>query len=161
MRIYLFRHGEKEQSFVSNPGLTLRGKSQALNISKAAEQGQFQKPDRIYSSPKIRALQTLQPLAETFMLDLYPIDDLEERHSSEPASLFSQRVQNYLQWVGTQTGVIYLCTHLDWIEEALAFIPSDSDLGHEKYHVWGSAQFMEFDVQDGIWHLLQFGRIET
>lgn len=160
MQILLFRHAERENTGVENPPLSARGQKQAQMLGLRFQSGAFPRPLKIFVSPKIRTHQTLQPLAELAGTDLQLTPELDERQNSESAAQFIQRVRRFLTFLEKQTGVIYLCTHLDWIEEALIAISSSEDLLSEKYQAWAPAQFIEFDVQDGLWHVHASGRIE-
>ena len=61
--VYLVRHGEAAASWgeSNDPGLSSLGKTQAIN---AADELSELKPIQIISSPKLRALETAQPLAK-------------------------------------------------------------------------------------------------
>lgn len=85
--------------------------------------------------------------------------DLDERQSSETIEQFQKRIKKFIQSCESQTGVIYLCSHLDWIEEACYLIPSETDLMQEKYQAWQPCTYMDFDVQDGLWLLNSFGSV--
>jgi broad specificity phosphatase PhoE len=67
--VYLVRHGEAAASWgeSTDPGLSALGKTQAINIG--TELGQLT-PINIISSPKLRAIETAQPLAELWSVDI-------------------------------------------------------------------------------------------
>jgi len=67
--VYLVRHGEAAASWgeSDDPGLSSLGKIQAINA--ADELSQLQ-PLKIISSPKRRAIETAQPLAELWHVDI-------------------------------------------------------------------------------------------
>ena len=67
--VYLVRHGEAAASWgeSTDPGLSALGKTQAINIG--TELGQLT-PINIISSPKLRAIETAQPLAELWSIDI-------------------------------------------------------------------------------------------
>jgi broad specificity phosphatase PhoE len=159
MRIYLFRHADKERSSTNNPPLSFQGLSQAKAIVKLVETGVLQKPEILMSSPKIRAIQTLTPLAETYQLRVKETEFLDERKHSESVDAFLNRVRSLLSRLESQPGVTYLVTHYDWIEAALIAISCDTDLTKTRYQGWPPAQYMEFEITDGVWQLLQFGSV--
>ncbi|MFN7727877.1 MAG: SixA phosphatase family protein [Bdellovibrio sp.] len=160
MQIFLFRHAERENSGAGNPPLSARGLKQARELAKLRESGAFPPAGKVLVSPKIRTQQTFAPLAESLELQLAMTPELDERLSSESASQFASRVKRFLGYLERQTGVLYVCTHLDWLEEAMIVIPSDTDLLAEKFQTWAPAQFIEFDVREGLWQVLKSGRIE-
>lgn len=159
MQIHLFRHAERENTGIENPPLSKRGKEQATALRAAIEKGVLSKPGRLYVSPKLRAQQTFLPVAEGLGVEMQMTPELDERQNSESGSQFSARVRRFLGFLEKQTGVLYVCTHLDWIEEALINIPSPEDLLSEKYQAWAPAQFIEFEVQEGLWIIHRSGRI--
>ncbi len=67
MKLYVVRHGETALNAqnrvcgISNGALTIKGKEQAERLAVELSDVQF---DCIFSSPQIRALQTVQPIAE-------------------------------------------------------------------------------------------------
>jgi phosphohistidine phosphatase SixA len=111
----------------------------------------FPQPSKLLASPKNRALQTLQPLAEHTRLPLQIFLDLDERSSAENADNFSKRVKKTLDLLSHYGGVVYIVTHLDWLEESLIHIPCDSNLLTPQYHSWSPGQGIEFEIIDGLW----------
>lgn len=103
---------------------------------------------------------TFANVSEAFRLDLTSSRELDERQNSESPLQFTKRVKNFLTFISSQTGTVYLCSHLDWIEEALREIPGDTDLLQDKYQHWAPGQFMTFEVTSQLWHLGKFGSIE-
>lgn len=160
MQIYLFRHAERENSGQGNPPLSSRGFKQAQELARQQAAGLFTKPGKLLVSPKVRTQQTFSPLAESLGVELVMTPELDERLSSENASQFAARVKRFLAYLERQSGVIYVCSHLDWIEEAMIAIPSDTDLLAEKFQAWAPAQYTEFDVREGLWLVLKTGRVE-
>ena len=147
----MFRHAERENSGSSNPPLSARGLQQAQKLVEEIDLTILPRPTKLLSSPKLRAQQTFQQIENHFGIPLQVHPDLDERQSSEPAELFTRRVQRFLNSFPGQAGVIYFVSHLDWIEEALRLIPADADLLHDRYQSWLPAQSLEFEYQDGIW----------
>jgi broad specificity phosphatase PhoE len=163
VKAFLFRHAEKElgQNFISrnNPGLSPAGHKQAQSIVKLftelEKQDPLTRPEVIISSPKIRAVQTLTPLAEKFGIKIQLSEELFERHSTENAQEFLTRVKNFIEWLPSLNKTTCIVTHFDWIEDAMVAIPCDSDLNSAEHHHWSPAQSMEFKIEDELWHLLQ------
>ena len=164
-KVFIFRHAERENTGTDNPPLSLRGHSQALALVRMINERSFAKPTRLFCSPKLRAVQTLFPCAQSFSLPLTERRELDERQTTENASQFSQRIQTQLSWLESSGGhsqspVTFVVSHLDWIEEALTFIPSDTDLLKTEYQAWSPLQFLGFEISDGLWKLSQQGRVE-
>jgi broad specificity phosphatase PhoE len=160
MQIVLFRHAEKDLAGGSNPPLSRRGLAQAQKLIELVKIKTLPRPSKLLTSPRLRAQMTLSPLAETMDIDFQITPELDERIQGETSDQFSKRVQRFLRQIENQTGLIFLCSHLDWIEEALREIRSDQDLLNERYASWPSCQYMSFQVQDRLWHLENFERIQ-
>ena len=159
MQIFLFRHAERENTGTENPPLSSRGHGQAQELAQQLRKKNFPAAQKIFVSPKIRTHQTFIPFADAIGIELTMTPELDERQNSETGSQFTTRVRRFLSFLERQNGVIFVCTHLDWIEEAMIAIPSETDLLSEKYQAWSPAQFLEFDIQEGLWHVLRAGRI--
>jgi hypothetical protein len=84
---------------------------------------------------------------------------LTELHDGEPRKHMSERIQKFISYLEKQTGVIFLCSHFDWIEEFLIQVPCDQDLF--RYGSWAPGQYMVFEIQEGLWHLEKHGRIDA
>lgn len=159
MRVVLFRHAERENSGSADPGLSKKGCQQALSLAKDFQTLHLPNPTRILVSPKRRSQQTFQPLSETTGKSSVIDKSLDERQTSETAGQFESRVFQFLESLSDQVGNCYICTHLDWIEEALLRIHSDTDLLQARYQTWAPGQYMLFRVEENLWHLEEFGRI--
>ena len=156
MKLALFRHAEKE-NISSNPALSPRGLKQSEFLKTLIEKNELPLPQYLWSSPKIRAVQTFQKLSENKSLEIDVMQELEERSSQESSNMFSKRVKNFLQRSSQINGTVFLCTHYDWIEEALIYIPSDTDLSQSRYHSWRPGAFMLFEISNELWHLEKWG----
>lgn len=161
MRVYLFRHAERENSGQADPPLTPHGRQQAREIGKQIESGAWDKPDRLWISPRRRTFETFAPASIAVGVSTQIMPELDERQSAENGAQFTQRVRKLLGETVQTPGVTYLCTHLDWIEEAMIAIPSPEDLLALQHQIWSPAQHMVFDVEDGLWHLRRQGGVLT
>lgn len=165
MRVYLLRHGERQNSrsltSQSDPGLSARGLKQAEAIAAKVSKGDWDQPDRVLCSPRLRSQLTLSPLSIQSSCNLQILTALDERTSEETAAQFTNRVRKFLHDLESLPGVNYLCSHLDWIEEAMISIPSSADLLKSQYHIWEPGSFMVFDLVDGIWEFRKAGGIQA
>ncbi len=159
MQLLLFRHAERANSGTADPTLSSRGLAQAEALGERLTQKILPAPTRMLVSPKTRSRQTFEPAAAKLRLELQMMPELNERQKSETAPQFTERVRRFLAFLERQNGILYACTHLDWIEEALLAIPSNEDLLAEKHQAWVPAQFLEFDLQEGLWFVVNSGRI--
>lgn len=159
MRILIFRHAERENSGASNPPLSSRGLKQAEKLAELIATDKLPKPTKLWASPRLRSQQTLAPAQNNFAVEMQIQKDLDERQSSETVEQFQKRIKKFIQTCESQSGVIYICSHLDWLEEACYLIPSETDLMQEKYQAWSPCSYMDFEVQDGLWTLFEFGSV--
>ena len=156
MRALIFRHAEKDNLAALDPVLSLRGQKQAAQILHMVQNNLLPKPQRLFASPKARAQQTFTPLAKSLSLEILTVPELNERQASESGEQFERRVKQFLLKIEALPGTNYCVTHLDWIEEALIKIQSDTDLLESQYQQWAPAQSMEFEIHDGLWSLVKF-----
>lgn len=163
MKVYLFRHGQKNSLPYEDPDLTALGHQQATLLAEFIRLGNLLQGTRFLSSPRLRAQNTLKPAAVLCERRLQIVTDLDQKTAQETSELFRARIQHLLlslEKKHSAEDVIYLCSHHDWIEEALSLIPADTDLLESRYWSWRPAQYMLFDVRDGLWHLKTFNRID-
>jgi broad specificity phosphatase PhoE len=163
MKVYLFRHGQKDSLPFEDPDLTSFGHQQANKLAELIRNGDLLKGTQFLASPRKRAQSTLRPAATLCQAPLQVASDLDQRTSFENADVFRARIQqtlNSLEKKFSTNDVIYLCSHHDWIEESLSVIPADTDLLDPRYWSWRPAQYMHFEVQDGLWILKTFNRVE-
>ncbi len=155
MQILLFRHAEKQFSHSEDPPLSARGMNQALKLAELVLQKDLPLPTKIFASPKQRAVQTLQPLAQKTGIQLQIMNELDEKTSSEHAEVFSKRVKRWVdQFEKPQQpplGVVYVVSHLDWLMESMIHIHSDTNLNTPIFQNWAPAQGLEFEVIDKLW----------
>lgn len=163
MKVYLFRHGQKNSLPFEDPDLTAFGHQQAQKLADLILSGDLLKGTQFLASPRVRAQSTLRPASLICQTSLQIVSDLDQRTSYESAEAFRARINQSLHSLEkkfAKNDVIYLCSHHDWIEESLSLIPADTDLLDSRYWSWRPAQYMHFDVVDGLWHLKHFNRIE-
>ena len=108
MKIYLFRHAEKASPFHPNPGLSEQGEQQAVRLLERVHSAELPRPTELWVSPKKRARQSFQPLADGLQLSLQVIDDLDEKHTGEDRSDFRERISLVFDKAANSSGVIYL-----------------------------------------------------
>jgi len=162
MKMILFRHAEKTSDGTSNPKLSPRGREQAEKLSEEVSAKKLPKPQVLLVSPRSRAQETFAVLSQKSGVALKVTDLLDERKPEESSADFRRRVQELLvliQMDYQDNDCVYLCTHFDWIEEFLTVVESSTDLLQNKYHHWGSGQWMWFE-KDDLWNLMKFDQIK-
>lgn len=154
MLVYIFRHAHKSSSPWDNPPLSSNGFEQAVGLVEDIDSERLPPPTMLLCSPKLRAVQSFQTLSQAHGLELKIHSALDERQSHESANNFKQRVSDFLNELNRadwQKEAIFICTHLDWIEDALILIPSSEDLLGLNH--WSPSGYAGFEVQDGLWKL--------
>lgn len=161
MKLLLLRHAERESLSQSNPLLTARGVKQAEALQNLVQSGRIPPPHKLWASPKIRTQMTLAAVSKAHGLNVQIRGELDERMHPESPKDFRLRVGKFLQYCAHQEGTHFLCTHLDWVEVAMLEIASDTDLLQAKFQHWHPGQYMYFSVQEGLWHLEDFGGLDA
>ena len=159
MKLYLFRHAEKASLFHDDPVLNENGMQQAIALLEKVQKQELPKPTQLWVSPRVRAHQSFQKLSEGIQVPLQIFQDLDEKMSGENRHEFRDRVDRFLTKAGEQDGVLFICSHYDWLEESLQLIASDTDLMHEIHSHWGSLQYMALDKKDTIYEFIESKRI--
>jgi broad specificity phosphatase PhoE len=172
MKVVILRHATRSPSGMGDSPLNSVGLLQARKLATEclSPLGPLPTPTHLWASPKKRAQQTLTPLSETSGVALKTESRLDERHQSESMQDFTQRIRAVLAEVGQLSPApetcVYLCTHLDWLEEAMPLIDSDMT-ENEMAMPFSTAEFRIFrlgsqDDQPGsmLWQLKTRGRAE-
>lgn len=122
--LVLIRHGHRDNSRRElDNGLDEKGREQAKSI-KRFFMSRFAQDDLkgglwIVSSPKIRCVETLQPLAKALdrTVDVHP--GLDEQGPREAGSGIEARVQNFLaEWKRSESDITVVSSHGDWLPMA-------------------------------------------
>lgn len=160
MDLILLRHAEKE-FFGGDPFLSDRGREQARRLP--IEWGAPAVASvSLISSPKRRALETLQPLAEAWGRNVVVDAALDERRPGESGADFSTRVRRSIEsFEAAPPGeLLVLCSHLDWIEEFRLALACVEDLTRYPYDHWPSSQSLHLSREgtDRPWTVTRLGR---
>ena len=136
-----------------------------MHLKEAVEKGLLPRPTQLIASPKIRAVQTLSPTARFLSLPLVKSDDLDERAANEDMISFKKRISKMIESFFsinsslTSKDVVFLCSHLDWLEEFSNLVPCDTDLHQISGFQWDPCAYLIFEIQT-IWHLTNSGAIK-
>lgn len=169
MKLVLFRHGEKQSEWTSDPLLSFKGEQQAKALKEFVHQGILPKPTRLIISPKIRTAMTFSPLALSLPLPLEKSEVLDERSNQEEISDLKKRISQFIENISMQVDpkeneqIIFICSHFDWIEEFLELLPCDSDLIQIPDFRWAPGAYLVFEFNSKVsqvWQLTQKGRLE-
>ncbi len=151
-QLILLRHATRASSFDSDAALSTLGHAQAASAPLLFEAGAEvpsdldkvpAKPDQVFSSPKLRARQTVMPLVQALGISNQIDDRLDERKNDESSVEFEERIRSFLRFIDGSTQTILACTHMDWLEAVLPLM--DSNLNdRELLQPWAAGEFRCF-----------------
>ena len=167
MFVIMLRHATRSNHGLGDCPLSAVGFMQAeLLATLMGGDGPLPVPSKIFSSPKKRALQTLEPTATSVRVVIEQDNRLDERRQSESAMEFSDRVQSFLDELSMSidgpsstdqdNGCVLFCTHFDWLE--LAVVLLDGELSElERSGSWAAGEFRVFQIIGGTWKFVGGG----
>lgn len=158
MKLILLRHGNRDLSMSSDVGLNQIGKDLAAGFhSRLEPNGDLLLPTQLFASPKKRAQETLTPLSKALGLPLKTDHGLDERQRDETTREFRLRVKKYLELIPSQfesADVVYLCTHADWLEDAMIALPSDIP-SFKAESGFACGEYRAFEFNGEFWRFLK------
>lgn len=162
MYLILIRHGHKTFLPIEDPTLSDKGFSQANELLKLVEKGVLPVPNMCWVSDSQRTYQTVEKIIKHYAVQSEKTDQLSVRHSHESNSEFRNRVAKTIASLDqmalqSHDKVYMLCSHFDWIEEAMSLINCDQNLTSFEYANWAPAQYMVFEIKDGTWSIRNKG----
>jgi broad specificity phosphatase PhoE len=114
-RIFL-RHAHRELFDRSQDnGLSEKGHRQGRKIQEWMKQ-HAPKPEHIFSSPKLRCIETAEYVAELYGLKVQVVPELDEQHPNESDAAFRKRVAEFLNSEKCPPRSVF-CTHGDVLPE--------------------------------------------
>lgn len=106
-------HRNKPKGGEADNGLSAKGRKQARALAKFYTRVFSRKKARIYSSPKIRCVETIEPIAKKIKVSLETLDSLNETPTE------SERLQKvrafHSFWLSSDAPLTLICSHGDWI----------------------------------------------
>ena len=143
MRIILVRHGQAEAKRSRGASdrsrrLVARGRRQAEGLGKVIGVG---RPTRVISSPALRCMETVQPLADRRKVAL----ELSEQLATDAGVAATQLCRQLLQ-SEPDGSVIVLCTHREVLVDLLPRLSKEygRKLGHRPPGAKGGAWILRF-----------------
>jgi broad specificity phosphatase PhoE len=128
-RLVLIRHAHRStEDRTRDNGLSEKGHEQTKRLVKFARERLESDSDsfgkiEFLSSPKKRCRETLGPVADAIKSKVTIEPLLDEHHPGETASLFTSRVQEFLEkWKAQGSDLSVLCSHGDWIPLAVQLL---------------------------------------
>lgn len=118
--LYLLRHGHRDKPYGRefDNGLSPTGRKQAARIKKYFEIKLEDQGVEILSSPKIRCVETVQPLATALGVEVISSEFLTEQdeHEGETSEGLQRRVKQFCrQWRDGDAHCVIASSHGDWL----------------------------------------------
>lgn len=139
------------------------GHAQARALASLVVSGHLPQPTKLTASPKKRARQTLEALqAQSKGLVLNVDDRLDEHRAGETRDQWENRIRSWIKETqkSTSDSVVYICSHLDWLEAAMVLFDSTmSDF--EIASNWSNGSYRIMSFKEGLWHLSATGIIHA
>jgi len=164
MTLILLRHGEKANilSDHAETYLSAKGCLQAISLVRQVELGLLPSPSHLLSSEVERTTETLQPLADRFLIQVLKKKEFDLQDYRESSSQFRVRVTRGLTYLTSfeDEAVVYACSHQDWLHEAMSLISTQEPSNH--LNSWPTARYVIFKVplrQLSGWQLIKEGQI--
>lgn len=130
--LILIRHAHRNKAFgrKADNGISAKGRKQAKALARLYD-GFFGKSEpRLYSSPKLRCIETLGPVAKQCGTE---IEILEELNESGSDAKLRERVRKFdAFWRKSSAPLIVVSSHGDWIPAFVAHltgVPIELDKG--------------------------------
>lgn len=125
-------HRNKLKGGEADNGLSAKGRKQARALAKFYTRVFARKKPQIFSSPKVRCVETVEPIAKKTKVSLETLDSLNEASLS---SELDQKIRSFHSfWLSSDAPLTLVCSHGDWIPAYLK-------------HVFG----IEIDLDKGGW----------
>jgi broad specificity phosphatase PhoE len=144
--LVLIRHSHRNtRDQELDNGLTAKGRRQAEITAKTLTRIFAGTEPKFISSPKIRCLETLEPVAKRFSSQVRPDPLLLEQQENESFSLFKKRIRRFLdRWIQGPEQVTLVCSHGDWLPIAVKMLvdaPAEFKKGG-----WAEIRWMDGDA---------------
>ncbi|MFL5813296.1 MAG: phosphoglycerate mutase family protein [Bdellovibrionia bacterium] len=106
-------HRNKLKGGEADNGLSAKGKKQAKALQKFYSSVFGRKKAIIFSSPKVRCIETVQPIAKKIKVSLETIDSLDE---AQVDSELKEKIRSFHSlWQKLDSPLTLICSHGDWI----------------------------------------------
>lgn len=138
--LVIVRHALRDKVDEDN-GLNAKGWDQAHRLAQFYRLRVGERPAALLSSPKVRCIETLSPIAQAIDQKIVPVDLLDEQ-KRETGTHFRKRIRQFLaEWREANVPLTLACSHGDWIPVAL-----------------GQAIGFELPLKKGAWCELNYAK---
>lgn len=173
MKLVLLRHAtrsafEMESGPAGESPLNAVGLAQAEDLlNHVSPKGPLPTPTRLFVSPKLRARQTLTPLARESGLRLEIESRLDERNSGESVRDLNTRIKSLFEDIATpnskmkleDSDVVFLCSHMDWLEAVTSLWPTNMS-EREASSSWSPLEYQVFRLDKDVLTTVVRGQVQ-
>lgn len=126
-KLIIVRHAHRDKpkplGRLADNGLSKKGKAQAKAVLAHFLKVQETRQVKLISSPKVRCVETLAPLAKRLKTKIEIHPALDEQQPSQTEAAYQKSIKGFLEhWARGRQGVTVICSHGDWIPRALEII---------------------------------------
>lgn len=114
--LILVRHAHRDTSEgrERDNSLSEKGREQAKAISRYFRERFKKETPLLVSSPKVRCIETLLPLADKLGSEVKVLDVLDEQHGADAE--FQRQIEKFFRWWKQRAPeTVMACSHGDWI----------------------------------------------
>lgn len=149
--LVLVRHAHRDVTHRhADNGLTDKGRTQAVafkdHFVDTWEASDKKTAWKIFTSPKVRCRETVEPLAEHLKIEAEVFQLLNEFSATETEKDFIRRIHDFYEWWKNQAPPhIVACSHGDWIPEFLSLV-IDKNISLKK-GAWLTLEYKDGEVE--------------
>lgn len=104
-------------------GVSDKGKVQAKKVAKLYKKLLGSQKAELISSPKVRCVETLEPLAKKLKAKIAIDKALDEQSEEDSVEAYRESVGDFIKvWMKSKSLVTIVCSHGDWIPLALEIL---------------------------------------
>ena len=123
-QLIIVRHAHRDKPAPlgrkADNGISKKGKVQAKKVARLYRKVLGDKKAELISSPKVRCVETLEPLARKIGAKIVTHPALDEQSEDENLDQYRETVGGFIKnWMKSKSPVTIVCSHGDWIPLAL------------------------------------------
>lgn len=123
-QLIIVRHAHRDKPAPlgrkADNGISKKGRGQAKKVARLYTKLLGRQQAELISSPKVRCVETLQPLAKNLKTKIATHKALDEQSDEETVEDYRETVAQFIKgWMKSKSPVTIVCSHGDWIPLAL------------------------------------------
>ncbi len=123
-QLIIVRHAHRDKPSPlgrkADNGISKKGQLQAKKVARLYRKLLGAQKAELISSPKVRCVETLEPLAKKLKTKIATHKGLDEQPDEETAEDYRETVGQFIKgWMKSNSPITMVCSHGDWIPVAL------------------------------------------